>query len=84
MLLQEIGSQPKESPGELPLRGDKYPSVELKIMIDRDAKALELQEINAGLRRVYDIAGFSRKAAGFNITIEEGNITLEQNYFPIR
>ena len=87
---KELFSQKLESEVKTPTEGivhpppGKYPTRELKVEVNRGAKVLEVQEINSGQKASFDITNFSSKGPGFRITIEGDEISLNQDYYPIR
>ncbi len=85
MVVQEVGSERELSSGlkVAPPIG-KYPGRELKVVMDRDTKTIEIQELNSGIRKRFDLKGVARVNGGFRITIGEDEILLNQDYFPIR
>ena len=87
---EELFSQKIESEAKRPTEGNvfpppgEYPTMELKVEVNRGAKALKVQETNSGLEASFDITNFSIKGPGFRIIIEENNISLKQDYYPVR
>ncbi len=87
---KELFSQKLESEVKTPTEGivypspGKYPTRELKVEVNRGARTLEVQEINSGQKVSFDITNFSSKGPGFRITIEGDEISLNQDYYPIR
>ncbi len=87
---KELFSEKIELKTKLPSEGEvfpppgKYPVRELKVEIYRNVKVLEIKEMNSGLETSFDITDFSAKGAGFRISVEEDDILLTQDYYPIR
>ena len=61
-----------------------FPALEIKTSLRNDAKQLEVELIPPGVRKTFEIAGFRRSDAGFRIVVGNNNISLTQDYYPIR
>jgi len=61
-----------------------FPALEIKTSLRNDAKQLEVELIPPGVRKTFEIAGFRRSDAGFRIVLSNNNISLTQDYYPIR
>ncbi len=87
---KELFSQKVASKVKTPAEGrvypptGEYPTMELKVEVNRGAKTLKVQETNSGLEASFDITDFSTKGPGFSIMIEGDEISLNQDYYPIR
>lgn len=71
------------APGAVPPT-QPFPALELKVAVNRDARRLEVQALELGIRRSFDIQGFSRIGSGFRIVITINQIALTQDYYPVR
>jgi hypothetical protein len=69
----------KQSPAR-----SSFPALEIKTSLRNDAKHLEVELIPSGVRKTFDIAGFRRLDAGFQIVVDNNDISLTQDYYPIR
>lgn len=63
----------------------KYPTVELKVMLNENAKQLTIQE-SCQLKRSesFDITAAGKESAGFQVIIRKDVIELIQDYQPAR
>ena len=52
--------------------------------INRDTKIIEIQELNSGKTKKFDLKNVSKINGGFRITVREDEILLNLDYFPIR
>jgi len=85
IVVQEVGFERDLSSGvQVAPPPGKYPGRELKVVMDRDTKVFEIQELNSGIRKKFDLKGVGRVNGGFRITIRENQIFLNPDYFPIR
>ena len=82
LFTQQISAQVSHPPyREVP--PPSYPAVELKILIQRQTKELEVQEsLHLKKRRTFNIRGFDQVDAGFRIAIRNDDIFLTQDYYP--
>ena len=61
-----------------------FPAQEIKTSLRDDARQLEVQLTPSGARKTFDIRGFGRSDAGFRIVIGGNNVSLAQDYYPVR
>ncbi len=61
-----------------------FPALEIKTSLRNDAKQLEVELIPSGVHKTFDIAGFRRLDAGFRIVVGDNDVSLTQDYYPVR
>lgn len=85
IVVQEVGFERDLSSGVIaPPPTGKFPGRELKVAINRDTKIIEIQELNSGKTKKFDLKNVSKINGGFRITVREDEILLNLDYFPIR
>ncbi len=86
LFVKRLDADSKSSPGIVHPADDAYPTLDLKISMNQQARQLEVKEaLHLKTKRLFTISTSAERAdAGFQIILNRDGIVVTQDYYPAR